>query len=461
MAINCFTKLGTHDISLLNISNDAETGILIETKRCDGDSKLGGKDIDEKIVNWIVDGIKEDCGVDVKSDAMAMQRIKEAAEKAKIELSATTSTEINLPYITADATGPKHFVQTLNRAKFEVMISDIVTKTMAPVKRVLEAENMSVSEIDEVLLVGGSTRIPVIQKAVKDYFGKEPSKGVNPDEAVAVGASIQAAILGGDEDMASKEILLLDICPMNVGIETLGGIMTNMIEAGTTIPCKRKEVFSTAANLQESIAVAIAQGPYNEFAKNHLIGVFNLDGIAPARRGVPQIEITIDIDANSVITVTAMDKATNKEQHITITGDSGLSKEEIERMKAEAEANAEADKKFMENANKLNEAEGIAYNIKKSTDEDNIKDALTEDEKKDIVEKCDAVLEAVKAKDVDKVSELRKELEEKWAPIMAKVYANKPNEAPTAETVNEDAATATPNDSEQPTTEDVPFEEVK
>ena len=461
MAINCFTKLGTHDISLLNISNDAETGILIETKRCDGDSKLGGKDIDEKIVNWIVDGIKEDCGVDVKSDAMAMQRIKEAAEKAKIELSATTSTEINLPYITADATGPKHYVQTLNRAKFEVMISDIVAKTMAPVKRVLEAENMSVSEVDEVLLVGGSTRIPAIQKAVKEYFGKEPSKGVNPDEAVAIGASIQAAILSGDEDIKDKDILLLDVIPMNIGIETAGGIMHTMIPSGTTFPYKTTSTFTTYSDNQTCVTCAIAQGPYNEFAKNHLIGVFNLDGIAPARRGVPQIEITIDIDANSVITVTAMDKATNKEQHITITGDSGLSKEEIERMKAEAEANAEEDKKFMENANKLNEAEGIAYNIKKSTDEDNIKDALTEDEKKDIVEKCDAVLEAVKTKDVDKVSELRKELEEKWEPIVAKVYANKPNEGATAETVNEDAANATPNDGEQPTTEDVPFEEVK
>ena len=458
MVINCFTKLGTHDISLLNITN-GEDGSVIEVIKTDGDSHLGGKDVDTEVVTWIVNGIKDDCGVDVSGDAMAMQRIKEAAEKAKIELSATTSTEINLPYITADATGPKHFVQTLTRAKFEQMIADIVARTMAPVKRVLEAADMSVSDVDEVLLVGGSTRIPAIQKSVKEYFGKEPSKGVNPDEAVAVGASIQAAILSGDEDMASKEILLLDVIPMNVGIETEGGIMHTMIPAGTTIPYKTTSTFTTASDNQSCVTCAIAQGPYNEFAKNHLIGVFNLDGIAPARRGVPQIEITIDIDANSVITVTAMDKATNKEQHITITGDSGLSKEEIERMKAEAEANAEADKKFMENANKLNEAEAIAYNIKKSTDEDNIKDALTEDEKKDIVEKCDAVLEAVKAKDVDKVSELRKELEEKWSPIMAKVYANKPNEGTADETVNEEATA--PNDGEQPTTEDVPFEEVK
>lgn len=324
--INCFTKLGTHDISLLNISHDEETGMIVNTLKIDGDSKLGGKDVDEKIINWIVSGVKDDCGVDVSGDAMAMQRIKEAAEKAKIELSSTTSTEINLPYITADATGPKHYVQTLTRAKFETMIADIIGRTMAPVKRVLEAADMSVSDIDDILLVGGSTRIPAVQNAIKEYFGKEPSKGVNPDEAVAIGASIQAALLSGDEDMANKEILLLDVTPMNIGIETLGGIMSTMIPAGSTLPCKKSQIFSTCESGQQVVQVVIAQGPYNEFKKNHMIGTFMLDGIEPAPRGVPQIEITVDVDVNSITTVTAVDKKTGKEQHITITGDINLSK---------------------------------------------------------------------------------------------------------------------------------------
>lgn len=451
---------GTHDVSLLDLSDG-----IFEVVSTSGDCHLGGKDIDNLVVEWIVKEIKSEQGVDVSSDMMAMQRIKEAAEKAKIELSSSSSTDINLPYITADATGPKHFVKTLSRATFEQMISDIVRRTMAPVEEVLKSAKLDKSEIDEIILVGGSTRIPLVQKTVEDFFGKQANKSVNPDEVVAAGASIQASLLSGDNSVADgKDILLLDVTPLSLGIETLGGVMTTMIEANTTIPFKHEEVFSTAEDNQTGVGIHVLQAPAGvQMARNaKSIGRFMLDGIAPARRGVPQIEVTFDIDANGILNVSAKDKATNKEQKITITASSGLSKEEIERMKAEAEANAEADKKERENVDKANNAEQFAYSIK-NTLEESAKDVVTEEESKAIKEKADALSNAAKDKKYDELEKLQKELEEIWSPIAMKMYQKQQEQANTSsaeqQTSNENAQQAESSDKDD-NIEDVPFEEV-
>ncbi len=345
---------GTFDISILEFG-----GGVFEVLSTNGDTHLGGDDFDQAIIDWLVQEFRNDEGADLRQDPMAMQRLKEAAEKAKIELSSSTSTEINLPYIMPVGGVPKHLVKTLTRAKFEQLAHNLIQACLAPCQKAVADAKLSTSDIDEVILVGGSSRIPAVQTLVKNYFGKEPSKGVNPDEVVAVGASIQGAILNKEGGVG--DIVLLDVTPLTLGIETLGGVMTKLIEANTTIPCKKSETFSTAADNQTEVTIHVLQGERPMAAQNKSIGQFNLTGIAPARRGIPQIEVTFDIDANGILKVSAKDKATGKEQAIRIEASSGLSKEEIDRMKAEAERNAEADKRERERIDKLNQADSMIF----------------------------------------------------------------------------------------------------
>ncbi len=345
---------GTFDISILEFG-----GGVFEVLSTNGDTHLGGDDFDQVIIDWLVNSFKADEGIDLSKDPMAMQRLKEAAEKAKIELSSTTSTEINLPYISAEGGVPKHLVKTLTRAQFEQLAHDLIQACLVPCQNAMRDAKLTTSQIDEVILVGGSSRIPAVQALVKNYFGKEPSKGVNPDEVVAVGASIQGAILNKEGGVG--DIVLLDVTPLTLGIETMGGVMTKLIDANTTIPCKKSETFSTAVDNQTAVTIHVLQGERPMAAQNKSIGQFNLEGIAPARRGVPQIEVTFDIDANGILNVSAKDKATGKEQAIRIEASSGLSKEEIERMKAEAEQNAEADKKERERVDKMNQADSMIF----------------------------------------------------------------------------------------------------
>ena len=438
---------GTLDVSILSFG-----GGVFEVLSTDGDTHLGGSDVDEKVMNWLIDEFKNDEGVDISKDPMAMQRIKEAAEKAKIELSSTNSTEINLPYITAVDGMPKHLVKTLTKAKFESLIDDLVQRTIEPCKKALENAKLGIDEIDEVILVGGSTRIPAVQEAVKKFFGKEPSKNVNPDEVVSLGASVQGAILNKESGVG--DIVLLDVTPLNLGLETLGNAMTNLIEANTTIPCKKTQTFTTAQDNQTAITVRVLQGNRPLASQNKQIGIFNLEGLMPAPKGIPQLEISFDLDANGILTVTAKDKATNKEQSIRIEASSNLSEDEIKRMRAEAEANAEADKKERDVIDTVNKGDSIVFTQEKMLDEQ--KDNITADEKSKIEGLVSSMKEAVKDKNADKINELEKEINEVWNGISQRIYASnaQPNSQQTTSSgTTEQAADAEPQDAD--------FEEVK
>ena len=382
---------GTFDISILEFG-----GGVFEVLSTNGDTHLGGDDFDQVIIDWLVNGFKADEGIDLSKDPMAMQRLKEAAEKAKIELSSTTSTEINLPYITAEGGVPKHLVKSLTRSQFEQLAHELIQNCLIPCQNAIRDAKLSTSDIDEVILVGGSSRIPAVQTLVKNYFGKEPSKGVNPDEVVAVGAAIQGAILNKESGVG--DIVLLDVTPLTLGIETMGGVMTKLIEANTTIPCKKSEVFSTAADNQTEVTIHVLQGERPMAAQNKSIGQFNLTGIAPARRGVPQIEVTFDIDANGILNVSAKDKATGKEQSIRIEASSGLSDDEIKRMKAEAEQNAENDKKERERIDKLNQADSMIFTTENFLKDNG--DKIPADQKPAIEEALSKLKDAHKSGDV-------------------------------------------------------------
>ncbi len=404
---------GTFDISILEFG-----GGVFEVLSTNGDTHLGGDDFDQVIIDWLVQEFKNDEGADLKADPMAMQRLKEAAEKAKIELSSSTSTEINLPYIMPVAGVPKHLVKTLTRAKFEQLAHDLIQACLAPCQKAIADAKLSTSDIDEVILVGGSSRIPAVQELVKNYFGKEPSKGVNPDEVVAVGASIQGAILNKEGGVG--DIVLLDVTPLTLGIETMGGVMTKLIEANTTIPCKKSEVFSTAADNQTEVTIHVLQGERPMAAQNKSIGQFNLTGIAPARRGIPQIEVTFDIDANGILKVSAKDKATGKEQAIRIEASSGLSQDEINRMKAEAEQNAENDKKERERVDKLNQADSMIFQTENQLKE--IGDKIPAEHKPAIENALQQLKDAHKAGDIAAIDTAIAALNNAWQTASQQMY---------------------------------------
>lgn len=439
---------GTHDVSVLELGDG-----VFEVKSTDGDTHLGGDDFDQVIIDWLADEFKKDEGVDLRHDPMALQRLKEAAEKAKIELSNTTSSEINLPYIMPVNGIPKHLVKTLTRAKFEQLADSLIQRTIEPCKSALKNAGLSTTEIDEIILVGGSTRIPAIQAAVEKFFGKAPSKGVNPDEVVALGAAIQGGVLSGDV----KDVLLLDVTPLSLGIETMGGVFTKLIESNTTIPTKKSQDFSTAADNQPSVQIVVYQGERPMARDNRKLGEFNLDGLPPAPRGVPQIEVTFDIDANGILNVSAKDKATGKSHNIRIEAKSGLSQEEIDKMKREAELNADADKKAKEEIDKLNEADGMVFQTEKQLKEYGDKIPA---EKKGAIEAAVKELKmAHAAKDLAKIETNLKALNDAWAAASEDMYKAQQQGGANANPQQDTASNTNQSKGENVT--DVDFEEVK